>query len=80
MITVDDLISVWLHRNNPKSEVKVWSIKKGDYIFSTSKPEDYDITPEDCGKLKVSNFMSYYSEEFEKDKLIINVEQKGEIK
>ena len=32
---IKDLISVWLHRNNPKIEVKIWSRNKVDYIFST---------------------------------------------
>ena len=71
---VKDLISVWLHRNNPKIEVKIWSKNKVDYIFSTVDSQKYDLTTHQVDELEVGCFYEYYSKEKDLEILIINVE------
>ena len=71
---VKDLISVWLHRHNPKIEVKIWSRNKVDYIFSTVDSQRYDLTAEQVDELEVGCFYEYYDEEKDLEMLIINVE------
>ena len=71
---VKDLISVWLHRNNPKIEVKIWSRNEVDYIFSTINSEKYDLTVEQVDELKVRCFYEYHDKEKDLEMLIINVE------
>lgn len=71
---VKDLIGVWLHRNNPKIEVKIWSKKQIDYVFSTTNSEKYDLTVEQVDELKVRCFYEYYDKEKDLEMLIINVE------
>ena len=71
---VKDLISVWLHRNNLKIEVKIWSRNKVDYIFSTVDSERYDLTAEKVDELEVKCFYEYYDKEKDLEMLIINVE------
>ena len=60
---VKDLISVWLHRNNPKIEVKIWSKKQIDYVFSTTNSEKYDLNAEQVDELEVECFYEYYDKE-----------------
>ena len=71
---VKDLISVWLHRNNPKIEIKIWSKKQIDYVFSTTNSERYDLTAEKVDELEVECFYEYYDKEKDLEMLIINVE------
>ena len=71
---VKDLISVWLHRNNPKIEVKIWSRNKVDYIFSTVDSQKYDLTVDQVDELKIECFYEYYDKEKDFEMLIINVE------
>lgn len=71
---VKDLICVWLHRNNPKIEVKIWSRNKVDYIFSTVDSQRYDLTAEKVDELDVECFYEYYDKEKDLEMLIINVE------
>ena len=71
---VKDLISVWLHRNNPKIEVKIWSRNEVDYIFSTVDSQKYDLSAEKVDELEVECFYEYYDKEKDLEMLIINVE------
>lgn len=72
-MTVDDLVSVWLHNKNPKGVVNVWDKNIADFIFSTKDSENYDIDANTVGNKEVRCFYSYYSKENDEDILNINV-------
>ena len=73
-MTVDELNDVWLHRNRPLSVIKIWSIKEVDYIYSSDDNKKYDKAYHDIKDLRVECFTTYYSEEKDKNYLVINVE------
>lgn len=73
-MVVKDLISVWLHSKNPKTEVLIWSVKEVDYIFSTVNSFNYDISPQEVDEMKVRCFTQYYNDKKDLETLVINVE------
>lgn len=63
-MTVYDFCNLWLHRNNPKAVVRVWSKKEMEYLSSDCK---------DIEKKEVYCFYSYKEKDLEV--LVLNVEE-----
>lgn len=73
-MTVNDLISVWLHNKDPNSRLLIWSRKLVDYIFDSKHIDKYDSNLEDLGKQDVQCFQSYLGENNKTVILSINVD------
>ena len=71
---VKDLISVWLHKKNPKTEVLIWSKKQIGYIFSTTNSEKYDLNAEQVDELEIECFYEFYDKDKDLEIMIITVE------
>jgi hypothetical protein len=70
-MTVNELAGVWLYRGAPTSQIKIWDLEEGDYIYPDIDKDNTEI--EDIGKMKVECFYSYYNKQTKTDILIINV-------
>lgn len=64
---VNELISKWLWRKVPESEVRIWSLKKCEYILKSTEKTSKEKADK-IGKMEVRCFYA------NKQILIINVE------